>query len=82
MNSKDLISTICGIVIAVCGAIVGAIQAGVVLPTWVNTVCLVLIAVAGGLIGVVTGKNPNLTAKTPRQVDDLNNAQAATKDIK
>jgi len=74
MNTKDLLSTICGVIIAVCGAIVGLIQTGVVLPAWVNTVCLILIAVAGGVIGVITGKNPNLTTKTPDQVNKLNSA--------
>ena len=82
MNLKDTISTICGIILAICTALITAIASGLVLPTWVTTACGILAAIAGAILGWITGKNPNLTTKTSRQVDDLNNAQAATKDIK
>ena len=82
-NYKDLLSTICGIVIAICGAGTGLIwQLGVTLPGWVSPTAIALAGIAAIILGLVTGKNPNLTTKTPRQVDNLNNEAAETKGIK
>jgi hypothetical protein len=82
-NYKDIISTICGIIIAICGAGTGLIwQLGVTLPSWVTPVAIALAGIAVIVLGFLQGKNPNLTSKTPRQVDNLNNEAAATKNIK
>ena len=82
-NLKDTLSTICGIIFAICTALVTlGVSGGVVLPTWVTTASGILIAVSGAILGWLTGKNPNATAKTARQVDNQNNEAAATKDIK
>lgn len=75
MNVKDLISTICGVLIAILGAIVTAGQSGLVLPAWVTPVCIAGSTVCAAIVMYLTGKNPNLTTKTPLQVDQLNNAK-------
>ena len=75
-NLKDLISTICGIIIAVCGAGTGIIwQLGVTLPKWVTPVAIALAGIATLVLGIITGKNPNLTTKTDAQVTAQNNGK-------
>ena len=73
---KNTLSSICGLIIVICGAIatLGA-SGGIVIPTWITSVCGALAAISAGLIGWITGKNPNLTSKTPDQVNTLNNAK-------
>lgn len=68
-NLKDKVSTICGVIFAVCTSIVATAASGViVLPTWLTATAGTLIAVSGGIIGILTGKNPNGSTKTTEQV--------------
>jgi len=67
-NWKDTLSTICGILIALCTALLTLAT----IPTWLQTACGITIAVAGALIGWITGKNPNLSTKTDTQVTNAN----------
>jgi hypothetical protein len=61
---KDKLTNYCAVVIAICGGVVGAIQAGLVLPQWVNTTCILGGVIAGAVIGVMTGKDSNGVKKT------------------
>jgi len=71
-NLKDTLSTICGIVFAICAALVTANAGGLALPAEVVTVCGVLAAVSGAIIGFLTGKAPSGAKKTPEQVAAAN----------
>ena len=71
-NYKDTISTICGIVFAICSSLIIAINSGLTLPSWIVGTCGALIAVSGAMIGIMTGKTPNLTSKSESQVEVLN----------
>ena len=72
-NWKDTLTSVCALVIAICGGITGLNLGGAfTLPTWLITICGLLVVIAGALIGWATGKNPNLTAKTDTQVSKLN----------
>jgi hypothetical protein len=72
-NWKDTLSSVCGLVIVICGAIAGLGAGGaIVLPLWLTTICGAMVAVAGGLIGWLTGKNPNLTQKSTEQISNAN----------
>ena len=62
-NLKDTVTTICGIIIAICGAILGLSVSGIALPTWVITVCTILSAIAAAINGVLIGRNPNGSVK-------------------
>ncbi len=66
-NSKDTISTICGIVFAI-GTSLLAIQTQISLPPIVITIAGSLVALSGGILGVATGKNADMSTKTPEQV--------------
>ena len=81
---KNTITSICGLVILITGSLVTAIQIGVItfLPLWTSGVCVLLGVIATSLIAWATGKNPNLTPKTARQIDNLNNEQESTKNSK
>jgi len=68
-NWKDIISTICGIIIAICGAGTGLIwQLGVTLPSWVTPVALALAGLAFIILGYLQGKNADGSTKTPAQI--------------
>lgn len=67
-NLKDKISTICGIILAICTALLTTNISGVTLPTWLSATAGILIAISGGLIGYFTGKTPSGITKTPNQV--------------
>jgi hypothetical protein len=75
MNLKDTLSTICGIIFAICTALVTTGVSGVTLPTWLITASGILIAVSGAILGWLTGKNPNATAKTDTQVTNANSGK-------
>ena len=62
-NIKDVLSTICGWVLLVCGAILGATLQGIVMPPIVLTIAAGAASVAGLIVGILTGKNPNGTTK-------------------
>ena len=86
-NIKDTLTTIAGILGFIAGA--GATVLGilsqypdVVVPVYVKIILGVCGALSIFIIGYFGGKNPNGSGKTPRQVDNLNNEQAATKGIK
>lgn len=53
---KDKLTNYCGLVLAVCGAIIAVATAGVALPAWLLTVATVLGSISGALIGWATGK--------------------------
>lgn len=59
-NLKDTLSTICGIVFAVCVALLAVPG----LPVIVTQIATGGVAVSGAIIGILTGKNPNGTTKT------------------
>ena len=68
-NIKDKLSTICGLI----GAITGALLiSGVDLPAWLKTVCGATSAVCLAIIGYLTGKTPAAKPKTEEQVIDQN----------
>ena len=73
-NLKDKLSTICGLLAAVCGAILVAGQSGVTIPGWLNAVCGATSAVCLAIIGYLTGKTPAAKPKTINQVIDQNEA--------
>lgn len=81
-NIKEILSTICAVVIAICGVMAGLNATVLGLPTWVTTVGIIGVAIGTAIIGVLTGRNPNGTTKTPIQVEKLNSEAASTKDIK
>ena len=81
MDWKNSLSSACGLIILL-SATMATISTQVALPSWVLTASIIAGAVATTFVAWLTGKNPNLTSKTPRQVDNLNNEQAATKLIK
>ena len=62
-NLKDRISTICAILLALCGAVVAMQQAGVVVPSTILTITGVVAALSTAVIGYLTGKKPDGTAK-------------------
>ena len=82
-NLKDILSTICGVIIAICGAGTGLIwQLGITLPHWISVVAIALAGVAVIVLGLLQGKNPNGSTKTPTQVNELNTQAKDTKEIK
>ncbi len=68
-NIKDKLSTICGLLGAISGAI---LLSGVELPAWLKTVCGVTSGVCLAIIGYLTGKTPAAKAKTSDQVVNQN----------
>jgi hypothetical protein len=80
-NLKDTVTSITGYAAVVAGFIVLLSQSGMAIPKWAIIVAGAIPFLCQGIQGVASGKNPNLTTKTPRQVDNINNEAAATKDI-
>lgn len=58
-NLKDKISTICGILFAICVALMAVPN----LPILVTQIAAGGMAVSGAVIGILTGKNPNGSTK-------------------
>ena len=81
-NIKENLSTIIAILSALCGFLIVISGAGLHFPAWVIIICGSAPSFFTTVIGILTGRNPDGTTKTPRQVDNLNNEAAATKDIK
>jgi hypothetical protein len=82
-NIKDWLNTLCGIIIALTAGGSGFLWTlGITFPTWVYSVAALLFGLATFARGYLGGKNPNGTTKTQRQVDNINNEAAATKEIK
>ena len=72
-NLKDKLSSICGIVFLVGGAIVSVgATGGVALPVWLVAGAGVSTAISGAVIGILTGKNPNGSTKAIEQVEAQN----------
>lgn len=53
---KDKVTNICGLAIAICGAVKLAESQGVVMPPIVDTIMILTGAIALGIIGWYTGK--------------------------
>jgi len=70
-NWKDIVSTICGIIIALCASGTGLIWGiGVTFPEWVTPTALFLAGLAGLILGLLQGKNADGTTKTPKQLEE------------
>jgi hypothetical protein len=70
---KNKITNICGVVFAVCSAILTATTSGMlVLPEPVNLAAGLLIAISGGVIGYLTGKKPDGGVKSDKAVNEIN----------
>lgn len=67
---KNKLSTIFGVLAAICGALVTASQTGLVLPEWVIATATGVGALSVAVIGILTGKNPDLSAKTSLQIEN------------
>lgn len=65
---KNTLSTIFGVLAAVCGAIVTASQSGLVLPEWAIAVSTATGALSVAIIGILTGKNSDLSSKSKKQI--------------
>lgn len=63
-NIKDTISTVCGWVIGICGAILAVTIQGVVIPPIVLTIAASAASIATVILGILTGKNPDGTTKS------------------
>ena len=70
-NLKDTVSTICGVLFVICGAILG-VQTEVAMPKWIITTAVVVSAISAAITMYMTGKNPNGTKKTIEQVTKQN----------
>jgi len=71
-NIKDKLSTFCGILAAVCGALLVAGESGVTLPGWLKATAGAVSAVCLAIIGYLTGKTPAAKPKSINQVIDQN----------
>ena len=68
-NWKDILSTICAVILGICGGIAAAMQSGViVLPPWVMTACILGGIIVGVLVSVFQGKNADLSTKSKNQL--------------
>jgi hypothetical protein len=68
-NIKDTISTICGILLAICIPVEALQLAGsIVLPTSISPILVAIIAICTGVNGYLTGKAPAGTVKSPAEV--------------
>ena len=68
-NLKDTLSTLCAVIIGICGGIAAAMQSGViVLPSWVMTGCILGGIIGGVLVSVFQGKNADLSSKSKTQL--------------
>jgi VIT1/CCC1 family predicted Fe2+/Mn2+ transporter len=64
---KNVVTTICGLIIAICGALLG-VATQVTLPSWLITTCIISMAVATAILGFFSGRNPDGSSKTPTQL--------------
>jgi len=72
-NVKDIVTTICGVLILISGSLVAAESQGVVLPTWASSSAKIAGVVAGSVLAYFTGKNPDGTTKTSEQINAQQN---------
>lgn len=66
-NFKDVISTICGLIVAICGSLLAASFAAS-FPEWLQITLGVLVAAATGILGYFQGKRADGRSKTESQV--------------
>ena len=69
-NWKDIISNVCGAVLAISGGILTASTAGAALPAVLITYATVGATISGAVLAYLTGKNPDLSKKTNEQVSN------------
>ena len=63
-NLKDIISTICGILVLISGLAVSLSAQGIVISPSLNSVFIIVGTVSASIIAYLTGKNPNGSTKT------------------
>lgn len=66
-NLKDKITNLAGILLLVGGGIMTA-STVVALPAFLVTYSTVAAAIGGSIVAYATGKNPDLSSKTPEQI--------------
>ena len=72
-NIKDWLSTICGLIIALCGPGTGILWLNwPTMPHWLTITLLVLAGVAVYVKALLVGKNPDGSTKTSDQINALN----------
>jgi hypothetical protein len=75
-NIKDVLSTICGWITVIGGAVLGAQAAGqIVLSATVTGIIGTVVAIALAVTQFLTGKLPNGQAKAPEQVQAQNSGK-------
>ena len=68
-NIKDTLSTICGVLLAICIPVEALQLAGtIVLPSPISPILVAVIAICTGINAYLTGKAPNAAPKTDAQV--------------
>jgi hypothetical protein len=77
-NIKDWLSTICGIMILLGGALATLNATALHLPVWVTASGGAMVAIGTAIVSILTGKNPDGSTKTPIQVNELNQTAAST----
>lgn len=65
---KNTVTTICGLVVAVCGSLLAASFAAK-FPEWLQITLGALVAVATAVMGFYSGRNSDGTKKTPGQIE-------------
>jgi len=71
-NIKDTLTSIAGACLLLSGAVLGASQYGIVLPSVVLGIAGSVATISGGVIAYLTGKNPDGSTKSPDQVANQN----------
>lgn len=61
-NYKDVLTNICGLLIAVFGALIG-VATQVSLPTWLVSTSAIVVALSTAILGWASGKKADLTKK-------------------
>lgn len=74
-NIKDLLTTICGWVTVIGGAVLAGVASGqIILPATVTTIIGSLVGIAVAVTQFLTGKNPDGSTKSTSQVTQQNSA--------
>ena len=72
-NIKDILTTICGLIFAICMALVPMMESGtIVLSIQFKTAIYLSMGISGGIIGYFTGKKPSGAKKSKIIVQKLN----------
>lgn len=67
-NLKDTLTTICGLLFVVCGAVLG-VRTEVVMPNWIISICIITMAICGAVSMYLSGKNADGSTKTTSQIE-------------